>query len=904
MVRAHGIGMLVAVVLWTMGPCGAAGAAENLLANGSFEDGLKGWESASAAVEEVQGWTPQGRRVARLAGEATNGGGWLRFTARTTPGAEYRLTVQIATPDFENCLLMATVNGTSPYDIVLSHQSKSKGKAGDPLVRGDWRRASGTFIAPGEKGVVQIGPARNWALAKAGAVWIDDVRLVATGAQATYGEHYEYRAVLPSQAAVGKPARLIVTGLCVSAGARYGIAVHLHRKLTVAADDPKAVLPAAVAFTPDKPAVASVEVTFHTPGVHRLTVTDAAGNKAVSNPVRVGVSPPPQRHYWGDIHIHTRYQHGSIKAGDEHDNYTYARDVAGLDFAALSEHNAPQITPEVWIGKLAAAANRCNEPGRFATLLGVESGTYQGHHNYYLQSGDPLDLHDRRERRTGTEEVLDYYAASGAKVLCIPHHTALLQPIDWLQADREHRRLLEVYSNHGSSEEPGPWWKAPLYRGPGNNYADSGSLAGHTWQDGLAMGRRVGVIGAGDGHSARPGLTGLACVLAPRLTREDIWDGMYARRCYATTGQRILMDFAVNEAGMGSETFVKAGAELKAHLRANACDAVERIEIVSEGKVVDAIDGQGTDMEATRSLGRFEGTGRYYYVRLTQKNGHRAWTSPVWVLPAGTPDLCVQRKDVSFDHSAGTLKVLARNYGDAAAEAVLSVHSDAADGQIARHEFQGRDNGVAVWVEPVNDTTAILRVVVASALRDEKRGEFTCSGTVAIRDARSCEVALDRRGALKDDGKGTLSWSGKYGMFFKGSQSRAGSVSPMAVRIDTTDKTTAEVAVTIDGKPCTNLWIGSSRAPAGAGVVRLGGIAARTRVATRTIRVPAGGGPAEVLIPGLEAPGAYLVVLDGDGKVNEIDERNNAYLMAVPEKPVVFNPWPEFRHEHTHEQKE
>ncbi|HET6430491.1 MAG TPA: hypothetical protein VFJ30_18920, partial [Phycisphaerae bacterium] len=117
-------------------------------------------------------------------------------------------------------------------------------------------------------------------------------------------------------------------------------------------------------------------------------------------------------------------------------------------------------------------------------------------------------------------------------------------------------------------------------------------------------------------------------------------------------------------------------------------------------------------------------------------------------------------------------------------------------------------------------------------------------------------------------------------------------------------KTTAEVAVTIDGKPCTNLWIGSSRAPAGAGVLRLGGIAARTRVATRTIRVPPGGKAAEVLIPGLEAPGAYLVVLDGDGKVNEIDERNNAYLMAVPEKPVVFNPWPEFRHEHTHEQKE
>ncbi|MHC4718368.1 MAG: CehA/McbA family metallohydrolase, partial [Planctomycetota bacterium] len=686
MTRADVMGRAAALLL-SLGLCTPAGVARNVVPNGDFEDGLKGWESGGVTVQEVRGWTPRGPRVARLAGEATDGGGWLKFTSATEAGMEYRLTLMVNSPDFRNCMLMATMNGTSPYDLVLSHQSKVKGRPAEAPIRRGWKRRSGSFIAPDGKVTIQIGPGRSWGFSKAGVVWIDDVRLTPTGRKASYGQHYEYRAVLPSQAAVGKPVRLIVTGLCVAAGSRYGIPIHLDRKLTVTTDDDNADLPSAVTFTRDKRAVASAEVTFNSPGVHRLTVTDAAGDKAVSNPVRVAATLPKLRHYWGDLHIHTRYQHGSIKAGDEHDNYTYARDVAGLDFAALSEHNARQITPEIWLNKIAAGANRYNKPGRFVTLLGVESGTYQGHHNYYLRSGNPLDLHDRRERRVGTEAVLDFYVATGTRVLCIPHHTALLQPIDWLQADRERRRLLEVYSNHGSSEEPGPWWRAPLYRGSGNRYPDSGALAGHTWRDGLAMGRRIGVIGAGDSHSARPGLTGVACVLAPELKREDIWDGMHARRCYATTGQRILMDFAVNRAVMGSEAFIKAGTELTMRVRANACDAIDRIEVVSDGKVVNVITGRGMDMTATRTLGRFDGKPRYYYLRLTQTNGYRAWTSPVWVLPAGTPDLCVQRKDVSFDHAAGTLEVLARNYGDTAAETAVSVHSAAADGQIARHEF-------------------------------------------------------------------------------------------------------------------------------------------------------------------------------------------------------------------------
>ena len=45
---------------------------------------------------------------------------------------------------------------------------------------------------------------------------------------------------------------------------------------------------------------------------------------------------------------------------------------------------------------------------------------------------------------------------------------------------------------------------------------------------------------------------GLTCVLANAKTRDGIFAALKARRCYATTGARILLDFMINGATMGS----------------------------------------------------------------------------------------------------------------------------------------------------------------------------------------------------------------------------------------------------------------------------------------------------------------------------------------------------------------
>ena len=75
-------------------------------------------------------------------------------------------------------------------------------------------------------------------------------------------------------------------------------------------------------------------------------------------------------------------------------------------------------------------------------------------------------------------------------------------------------------------------------------------------RDAFEKGFRVGVVANSDGHKGRPGACypgasffgsqgGLTCFIAPRLDRDAIFESMRRRRHYGTTGNRMLLDVAV-----------------------------------------------------------------------------------------------------------------------------------------------------------------------------------------------------------------------------------------------------------------------------------------------------------------------------------------------------------------------
>jgi len=142
-------------------------------------------------------------------------------------------------------------------------------------------------------------------------------------------------------------------------------------------------------------------------------------------------------------------------------------------------------------------------------------------------------------------------------------------------------RLLEVHSTHATSE----WF---LF-------------------DALRRGYRMGVIAGSDGVDGRPGNShpghllvrnvrnGLTAIFAPALTRGALWDALKRRHCYATTGERILLEFRFGDACMG-DAVATGGGEATFDVRVEGTAPLERIDFfrgTQRLRTVDLFAGAG-----------------------------------------------------------------------------------------------------------------------------------------------------------------------------------------------------------------------------------------------------------------------------------------------------------------------
>ena len=111
----------------------------------------------------------------------------------------------------------------------------------------------------------------------------------------------------------------------------------------------------------------------------------------------------------------------------------------------------------------------------------------------------------------------------------------------------------------------------------------------------LQHGHRVGFIAASDDHLSHPGLPtplvrgladsgGLAAVLAPEKTSDAIFDAMKDLAAYATTGERIILDFRLNGARMGTDIPRPESCQVKGTVHGTS--PIDSITIVKNGKEI------------------------------------------------------------------------------------------------------------------------------------------------------------------------------------------------------------------------------------------------------------------------------------------------------------------------------
>lgn len=388
------------------------------------------------------------------------------------------------------------------------------------------------------------------------------------------------------------------------------------------------------------------EVEYATPGFARVAVRTADGRlEGLSNPCRCEPDGAADKLFWGDIHVMTEISAGMGRPASV---YQYARDISHLDFCASTDGDlagpAAYLSDDEW-AETVEATKSFYDPGRFATILGWECHERQvaGDKNvYYRDDCSPLRRWCDLE---GEQPEALWRALGGEKALTVPHHTmpgggGRLKP--WEHHHPEHQRLVEIYSCWGSSEAP-DCPRAAFWPG----------LAENSVQAGLAKGYRLGIIASGDSHDGHPGNcdwmrlrrgvpSGLVGVYAPALTREDVFDALWDRYCYGTSGARIYLSFALNGAHMGQELRTPEDRARRALQVTTAGTApIDRIDVIRNGALVHSHAGDGEDAAFEWADGEdfddvaltgFDGDAFiYYYVRVVQADTEVAWSSPVWV---------------------------------------------------------------------------------------------------------------------------------------------------------------------------------------------------------------------------------------------------------------------------------
>ncbi|MEJ7671051.1 MAG: DUF3604 domain-containing protein [Casimicrobiaceae bacterium] len=319
------------------------------------------------------------------------------------------------------------------------------------------------------------------------------------------------------------------------------------------------------------------------PGIHRLEAR-TLGQWALqtsSNPVEACANPPAEPLFWGDLHAQSVIGCGA-RSIDAY--YAHARDFSASDFAS-HQANCFLVSRKDW-QETQASTQRHHAPRRFVTFLGVEwsgASSVGGDHNLYFP-GDEAELRrcshefiaDKSDADTDLKHIEDVYRHyRGSDTLLAVHVGGRTADLTWHEPGLD--RLVEVHSTHATSE----WF---LF-------------------DALSRGYRMGVIAGSDGVDGRPGNShpgrlsvrnvrgGLTAILAPELTRAALWQALQDRRCYATTGERILLDFHAGAARMGDAVDADAARGLSGfEVRVEGTSPLERIDFFRGTQCLRSVD--------------------------------------------------------------------------------------------------------------------------------------------------------------------------------------------------------------------------------------------------------------------------------------------------------------------------
>ena len=341
-----------------------------------------------------------------------------------------------------------------------------------------------------------------------------------------------------------------------------------------------------------------------------------------------------QKIYYGEIHGHSQVSDGTFSQDAYFD---YGKNIGLLDFCALSDHDWEIIEhPRNKSNNRLEALNNLVEDyyteNEYVTICGFEWMGEGGHMNAYFLDGKKAEVYSGNIKLLQIEEIyptqegfLKNYEGRD-DVLVFPHFS---HGFDYLYHVESLQPLAEIYSQWGFSSEE----KAV-------NKIKSGAI------EHLDSGKRFGFIAGADTHHGMPGQTGywskyniignregLMAVYSPKLTRPELFSAFKNRAVYATSGERILIEFFVGGVLSGGELNLSDLQEnIDISYKVGGTNPIESVEIISGGGAcIYRISQLGILKTDNISLRRNKTEHEYYYLKVKQENGEYAWSSPVFI---------------------------------------------------------------------------------------------------------------------------------------------------------------------------------------------------------------------------------------------------------------------------------
>lgn len=372
----------------------------------------------------------------------------------------------------------------------------------------------------------------------------------------------------------------------------------------------------------------SGSINFSTTGLNTNPVS-VSGNSNVSGTLN---------HYFGNLHAHSSYSDGNAddKTKVPADDYNYAKTALCMDFLGISEHNHATAGMNIsnWQpGRAQAAAATTSS---FVGLYGMEWGVISGGGHVIVYGMDSLigweagnyDIYVPKSVYKGSGGLFDILNRHGGNALAYLAHPNNTDFNDLLNGTFDIGADDAVV---GSTVETGPAFSTnTTYTNPGTSMAHLSY-----YRNMLSKGYHLGPVIDHDNHNMTFGRTAKTrlVVMAPSLSENNLLSGMRQMRFYASQDCSAKLNFSVGTDVMGS-VVTKPGAPVI------SLSALSTTSPITNVAVMYGVPGSGTAATQLTSFtsGNFtytdqtltNGSQRYYYLDITESDGSRIITAPVW----------------------------------------------------------------------------------------------------------------------------------------------------------------------------------------------------------------------------------------------------------------------------------